>query len=51
MKRYGLFFKNSDEAISNVKSKSLEEAKTFFLLKKNLSEDQFDIIFEVRHII
>jgi len=48
MKRYGLFTKNSNEAINNIPSRSLEEAKSFFIAKKKLTVDQFDQLFEVR---
>jgi hypothetical protein len=50
MKRYGLFTKNSDEAINNIPSRSLEEAKSFFIAKKQLTVDQFNQLFEVRLI-
>jgi hypothetical protein len=50
MKRYGLFSKNSNEAINNIPSQSLEDAKLFFIAKKNLTEKQFDQLFEVRLI-
>ena len=48
MKRYGLFTKNSNEAINNIPSRSLEEAKQYFMFKKQLKADQFDHLFEVR---
>lgn len=48
MKRYGLFAKNSNEAINNIPSRSLEEAKQHFMSKKQLKVDQFDHLFEVR---
>ena len=48
MKRYGLYTKNSNEAINNIPSKSLEEAKQFFTIQKKLTKDQFDQLFEVR---
>ena len=48
MKRYGLFTKNSDEAINNIPSRSIEEAKSYFIAKKKLTKDQFDQLFEVR---
>ena len=48
MKRYGLFTKNSNEAINNIPSRSIEEAKLFFIAKKKLTVDQFDLLFEVR---
>lgn len=50
MKRYGLFTKNSDEAINNIPSQSLEEAKLYFTLKKQLTVNQFDQLFEVKLI-
>ena len=39
MKRYGLFTKNSDEAINNIPSRSLEEAKSYFMSKKQLKQE------------
>ena len=48
MKRYGLFTKNSNEAINNIPSRSIEEAKLFFIGKKKLTKNQFDQLFEVR---
>ena len=48
MKRYGLFTKNLNEAINNIPSRSLEEAKQYFMSKKQLKIDQFDLLFEVR---
>jgi hypothetical protein len=48
MKRYGLFTKNSDEVINNIPSRSLEEAKLYFISKKQLTVNQFDQLFEVR---
>lgn len=50
MKRYGLYTKNSDEAINNMPSKSLEEAKQFFAFQKQLSMKKFNQLFEVRII-
>jgi hypothetical protein len=50
MKRYGLFTKNSNEVINNIHAKSLEEAKNFFIIRKNLTIEQFDTIFEVKKI-
>jgi hypothetical protein len=50
MKRYGLFIKNSNEAINNIPAKSLEGAKLFFTAQKNLSSEKFDQLFEVRLI-
>jgi hypothetical protein len=48
MKRYGLFVKNSNESINNIPARSLEEAKHFFIIRKNLTIDQFDTLFEVK---
>lgn len=50
MKRYGLFTKNSNEAINNIPSKNLEEAKVFFIAQKQLTLEKFDQLFEVRKI-
>jgi hypothetical protein len=50
MKRYGLFAKNSNEAINNIPSKNIEEAKQFFVSQKQLNVEKFDQIFEVRLI-
>lgn len=50
MKRYSLYFKNSIEAINNIPSRSIEEAKQFFIAKKKLTEEQFDQLFEVRSV-
>lgn len=50
MKRYGLFIKNSNEVINNIPSRNLEEAKQFFISQKQLSEEKFDQLFEVRLI-
>jgi hypothetical protein len=50
MKRYGLYHKNSNETINNIPAKSLKEAKHFFITRKNLTIDQFDILFEVKEI-
>lgn len=50
MKRYGLFTKNSDEAINNIPSRSIEEARLYFIAKKKLTVEQFDQLFEVRKI-
>jgi hypothetical protein len=50
MKRYGLFTKNSNEAINNIPSRNLEEAKLFFIAQKRLTEEKFNHLFEVRLI-
>jgi hypothetical protein len=50
MKRYGLFTKNSNEAINNIPAKSLEEAKIFFTAQKQLPIDKFDDLFVVKKI-
>ena len=50
MKRYGLFSKNSNEAINQIKSSNLEGAILFFAFKKNLELDQFHKLFEVKEI-
>jgi len=48
MKRYGLFAKNSNEVINNILSRSLEEAKNFFIFQKHLDIKIFDQLFDVR---
>lgn len=48
MKRYSLFTKNSNEAINNIPSKNIEEAKLFFIAQKRLTKEKFDLLFEVR---
>lgn len=50
MKKYGLFIKNSDEVISNISLKNIEEAKHFFLNRKMLLIEDFDKIFEIKLI-
>jgi hypothetical protein len=50
MKRYGLFFKNSNETINNIPSVSLEEAKMFFMTQKRLPLNKFDELFIVKQI-
>lgn len=48
MKRYGLFSKNSNEAINSIKSANLEGAILFFASQKRLEIDQFHKLFDVR---
>ena len=50
MKRYGLFAKNSNEAINNILSRSLEEAKNFFVFQKQLEVEVFNQLYDVRVI-
>lgn len=50
MKRYGLFAKNSNEAINNILSRSLEEAKNFFVFQKQLEVEIFDQLYDIRVI-
>ena len=50
MKRYGLFAKNSDEVINSILSRSLEEAKNYFVFQKQLSIEIFDHLFDIRII-
>jgi hypothetical protein len=50
MKRYGLFTKNSNEAINNIPSRNIEEAKLFFITQKRLTEEKFDGLFIVKKI-
>jgi hypothetical protein len=50
MKRYGLYIKNSNEAINNIPSRNINEAKLFFIAKKKLTEDKFDQLFDVKLI-
>jgi len=50
MRRYGLFAKNSNEAINNIPSRNIEEAKHFFIFQKQLEEEKFNKIFEVKLI-
>jgi hypothetical protein len=50
MKRYGLFTKNSNEAINQIKSSHLEGAILFFASQKRLELDKFHKLFEVKEI-
>ena len=53
MKRYGLFSKQSNEAINSIKSSHLEGAILFFAAQKRLELDQLDQfhkLFEVREV-
>lgn len=50
MKLYGLFHKNSDEPINQIRFRSLEDAKLFFSQQKRLVLDKFELIFDVREI-
>jgi hypothetical protein len=50
MKRYGLFSKNSNEAINQVKSSHLDGAILFFAAQKRLELEKFHKLFEVREV-
>jgi hypothetical protein len=50
MKLYGLYHKNSNEPINQLRFKSLEEAKLFFSQQKRLMLLKFNPIFDVREI-
>lgn len=50
MKSYGLFSKNSNEAINKVASASLEGAILFFASQKRLIISTFNELFEVREV-
>jgi len=50
MKLYGLFYKNSNESINQMRFNSLEEAKLFFSQQKRLILEKFDLIFDVKLI-
>ncbi len=50
MKLYGLFHKNSNEAINQMRFRSLDEAKLFFSQQKRLVLEKFEPIFDVREI-
>ena len=50
MKLYGLFHKNSNEPINQIRFRSLEEAKLFFAQQKRLILEKFESIFDVREI-
>lgn len=48
MKRYNLFFKNSNEVVNTILSNTLEEAKSFFASQKQLKMEIFNQLFEVK---
>ena len=50
MKTYGLYHKNSNEPINQIRFKSLEEAILFFAQQKRLMVNIFNEIFDVREI-
>ena len=45
---YKLLLKDSDEVIDRIKSVSLEQAKLFFINRKQMKEKAFDKIYEVK---
>ena len=44
---YKLVLKNSDETVDRINSNSLEEAKLFFMGRKQMDEESFDKLYEV----
>lgn len=50
MKIYGLYHKNSNEPINQIRFKSLEEAILFFAQQKRLIVDIFNDLFNVKEI-
>ncbi len=50
MKTYGLYHKNSDESINQLRFKSLNEAKLFFSQQKRLVLEKFEQVFDVKEI-
>ena len=45
---YNLLLKNSDEAIDRIHSESLEEATMFFIRRKQMDEETFHKLYEVK---
>ncbi len=45
---YCLKLKNTDEIIDRISSASLEQAKLFFMARKQMTEKQFDKLYEVK---
>jgi hypothetical protein len=50
MKLYGLYYKNSNEPINQMRFKSLDEATLFFSQQKRLVLEKFNPLFDVREI-
>jgi len=50
MKIYGLYYKDKNEPINQIRFKSLEEAKLFFAQQKRLILEKFEPLFDVREI-
>tara|TARA_Y100001973_G_C5186728_1_gene328329 strand:+ start:1939 stop:2100 length:162 start_codon:yes stop_codon:yes gene_type:complete len=45
--RFEIKLKNSDEAIGSVHENDLQSAKQYFIGRKQMSESQFDNLYEV----
>ena len=45
---YKLYIKKGNEAISSTSKESLLEAKNYFIKTKQLTEEQFDKLFDVK---
>lgn len=45
---YILILKGADEVVDKIQSSSLEQAKLFFMQRKQMSEEQFDKLYEVK---
>jgi hypothetical protein len=50
MKKFGLFNKNSNESINQMRFNSLAEATLFFAQQKRLMVKAFNDLFDVREI-
>jgi hypothetical protein len=50
MKKFGLFNKNSNESINQIRFNSLAEAILFFAQQKRLMINAFNDLFDVREI-
>ena len=48
MSYYTLRLKNSNDTIDRIRSNSLEEATMFFIRRKQMDEETFDKLYEVK---
>jgi len=45
---YNLILKSSNEIVDSISSKSLDEAKLFYMARKQMNKESFNKIYEVK---
>ncbi len=51
MAHYSLLLKNTESVVDTIESNNLKDAKAFYIARKQMTEKQFDKLYDVKHTV